>query len=240
MAVRRLLIGVALTCLIPAACASPQAQQPTVKVQEQMITPPSSTTTTTTTTTVETLPPATTTTSSVPPAASSGDLLVDATWWLTSFPLYTLDPTITLRTAEERFATLEAQQRAIADGFTGGLRRASAPATPPPGMFVRATLYLDSFGGPAQVLDAIDQIFLNTSALGLLTTVKIESRGQTVYVWKPNSNPGLDLFYANVNLGSSLFSIYAQGMNLDDGQIHQVAALITDALIAARAQAGSP
>ena len=235
MAVSRLFIGVALTCLIPAACGGPQAKQPAVKVQEQMITPPSSTTTTTVTP-----PPATTTTSSLPPAGTSVHLLDDAKWWAASFPEYPLDATITLRTAEERFGSLEAQQLAITDGFTGGLRRASAPATPPPGMFSQATLYFDAFGGSAQALDAVNQIFLKTDALGPLSTVKIESRGQTVFIWKPNNNPGLDLFYAGLNLGADVLSVYAQGTNLDDAQIHQVASLMTDALNAASAQAGSP
>ena len=158
------------------------------------------------------------------------------TWFMKSFPDFPLDPEVTLPTAQDRF-TADAQQPAINDGFIVGFKRASAPPSPPVGTFVQVTLYLDQFASAGQAADAVINIFLQTKALGLLTTIKIQSQGQTVYIWKPNDHPGLLLFYSSVQLGPDLLSIYGQASDLTDPQFHEVAALMIAADNAAVAQA---
>jgi hypothetical protein len=252
MARSRLLVGVALMLFVLVACSdasSSSGRSIVTTTAAPLATTPAATTTTsaatttpasTTTVASTTTPGSTTTTIELNfDTTEAVKLLDNITWWTSNFAEYPLDELVTLKSASDRFASAEAQQRAITDGFIAGLKRASAPATPPAGMFRQATLYFDAFGGAPQASDAVNSIFLKTDALGPLTaTVKIESLGQTVYVWKPSSNPGLDLIYSGVLLGPDLLSIYAQGMNMTDAEIQQAAARIIAADVAASAQAG--
>lgn len=253
MAGNRLFVGVALMCVALVACTNANSDQqgnvPAPPIRE-VTTPPEATSTTagptTTLASALTTPGATTTTTPAATTTTTINLNFDTTkvsklldnpsWWTSIFSAFPLNDAVTLSTPQDRFGSTEAQQRAITDGFVSGLRRASAPPSPSPASLIEVTVYLDTFGSAAQLLDAVSNIYEQTGLLGLLTTVKIQSKGQTVFIWKPNSNPGLDLFYSAVPFGPVLLSIYGKAMNMTDAEIQAVAAEVIAAENAAMVQ----